>query len=267
MSVPEDLLRYLERRGAGRAVAVRAGEAGHRAVGEALARLHLASRGYPLPGRSPRVRFGRLVQGWVDVLREARAFGETLRASPPESAWPLFEETYAYYHQLAQAALYYLLDHGYESLSVELRRYGVLAHQMLAPPLVAWEDGRIVFLAPDTWRFDVPTRDVAHYARHVLAEEGPESALAFLRGYAEVRPFVPEEGPFVYGVFLLPYEWIEAYKKYREGNVREAEARLAARVHRETEWANAVRKFREAWAAFGLDVAPIPWFEGARTVG
>ncbi|RKQ84694.1 hypothetical protein [Brockia lithotrophica] len=267
MSVPADLLRYLERHGAGRVVAVQSGEGGHRTVGEALARLHLASRGYPLPGRSPRVRFGRLIPGWVEVLREARAFGETLRSSPPESAWPLFEETYAYYHQLAQAALYYLLDHGYESLSQELRRYGVLAHQMFAPRLVAWEDGRVVFLAPDTWRFDVPTRDVAHYVRYVLAEEGPKSALAFLRGYAEVRPFVAEEGPFVYGILLLPYEWVEAYKRYRDRNVREAEARLAARVHRETEWAEAVREFREACSAFGWDVSPIPWFEATRTVG
>jgi len=267
MSEAEELLRYLERRGAGRVVKVQAREAGHQAVGEALARLHLASRGYSFPSRSSYVRFGRLVQGWVAVLREVRSFGENLRVSPAENSWPLFEETYAYYHQLAQAVLYYLLDHGYESLSLELRQYGVLAHQMFSPHLVAWEDGQIVFLSPDMWRFDIPARDVAHYIRHVLAEEGMEGALRFLRGYAEVRPFIPEEGPFVYGILLLPYEWIEAYKKHREGNVQEAEARLVARVNREAEWANVVRRFREELSSFGWHIDPIPWFEGIRKAG
>ncbi|MDI6870609.1 MAG: CotS family spore coat protein [Bacillota bacterium] len=221
---------------------LRPGDAEAAAV--ALARLHLAGRGFVPPFPRFRVLFGAWPRRWRRKRAELARFAELAKSSARPTA---FDREYARFapHWLAEAdeALAELDASPYRALSAAARRLGSLCHHDLAHHNVLLTADGPALVDFDYALADLGVHDLANLLRRLLRLGGwdPAPGRSVLLAYREAAGSGPAEMSLLLPLLRFPEEAWQTGRQYYVENLPWPEERYLEQLARKHDTAPARR--------------------------
>ncbi len=156
---------------------------------------------------------------WRNRLRSYDAYRDQVEAD--RGVLTPFDEyllmSFTYVSQLADTAVRYLGDTGYQTAVKETAKFGKIAYQNVdAGYLVHDETGGHYLAGELGWVIDMRARDVGQWIKADIRQSGWDAGrtLRFLQGYQSIAPLLPEEYACVYALLLYPGRFLRMVETY-----------------------------------------------------
>jgi len=234
-------------------------------LGKKLYQLHKASAGFAHPQNHPLNLKGKWSEHWFKRLKRIQKVRDHIYKQGIQSKFEeLFLENYSYFNQLAQVALFYLEDLNYPEVVNALEAYGTLAYRSFSWDFVKESEDGYLFVRPESWILDIPTRDLGHFVKNSSMETlAYEDSVELLRGYQSGRELEKSEYHLIYASMLFPSRWVRLVEKYMNRqnypNI-EWEEEILELNDSYQEWERVLGEYNaKIYEEFGVEVTPVEW--------
>lgn len=179
-------------------------------VGQSLAKFHQATANSPADSSLAAYRsLGNWPVTWRKNLYHFDRYREQVEAEGSELR-PFdicLIMNYTYITQMANTAIQYLVDHGYQKVVKETAKQSKVAYQNFDDGfLFPAADGQLYLGGIYNWTLDMRSRDIGQWLKAQSRRHGwhEQTAQSFLAGYNSVTPLLDEEYAVIYALMMYP---------------------------------------------------------------